>query len=122
LILATLSALFAISFNIENISIAGSLGFLIIFAAVNYVNFKLYRQTQSNRWLSLAGFLLCLLSIAVLIGYNWLHHPDNLRSSLIVLGATFLFELFYRLISKRRLAPYIDRRLQRREGQGHWER
>ncbi|MRJ02343.1 MAG: APC family permease [Epsilonproteobacteria bacterium] len=115
LILALLSALFALSFNVENISIAGSLGFLIVFASVNYVNFKLYRETRSNRWISLLAFFLCLLSIAVLIGYNLLHHPDNLKSSLIVLVATLLFEIIYRTFTQVRLARFIDERLRVRE-------
>ena len=115
LILATLSILFAISFNIENISIAGSLGFLIIFAAVNWVNFKLYQETGSNRWISFAAFVLCTVSIAVLIGYNYENHPDNLKSSAIVLIATFVFELLYRTFTKIRLRSYIDPRLEIKE-------
>ncbi len=114
LILALLSAFFAIFFNLENISIAGSLGFLVIFAAVNFANFKLYQKTQSNRWIPLLAFILCIISIAVLIGYNYKHNPENLQSSFIVLGATFLFELLYRLITKRRIAPFIDKRIQSR--------
>ncbi|MRI58867.1 MAG: amino acid transporter [Epsilonproteobacteria bacterium] len=115
LILALLSILFAISFNIENISIAGSLGFLIIFAAVNWVNFRLYEETRSNRWISLAAFVLCLISIAVLIGYNYQHHPNNLKSSAIVLVATFIFELFYRTFTQIRLRSYIDPKLEIKE-------
>ncbi len=115
LILAGLSMFFAVTFNLENISIAGSLGFLIIFASVNYVNFKLYKETDSNKWISLFAFLLCLVSIAVLVGYNYLHHPDNLKSSLIVLIVTFIFEFFYRTFSTKRLQAFIDPKLAKRE-------
>ena len=111
LLLALLSAFFALFFNLENISIAGSLGFLIIFASVNYVNFKLYKETASNRWISLAAFILCLVSIAVLVGYNAIHHPQNLKSSALVLAATLLFELLYRTFSTVRLAAFIDPKL-----------
>ncbi len=111
LILALVSGFFAIFFNLENISIAGSLGFLIIFASVNFVNFKLYRQTHSNRWISFVAFILCVVSIIVLIGYNAQHNPDNLKSSFIVLAATFIFELLYRIGTKVRLAQYIDPKL-----------
>ncbi len=114
LILAILSILFATFFNLENISIAGSLGFLIIFASVNYVNFKLYKETESNRWISLFAFLLCLVSILVLIGYNYQHDPENLKSSTIVLLATFIFEVFYRSFTKIRLKAIIDPKLQKR--------
>ena len=114
LILAALSILFAITFNLENISIAGSLGFLIIFASVNFVNFKLYKETRSNRWVSFIAFALCIVSIAVLIGYNYAHHPYNLKSSLIVLVATFVFEAFYRTFTQIRLQTYIDPKLEKR--------
>ena len=115
LFLAIFSALFALLFDLQNISIAGSLGFLIIFAAVNYSNFKLYKETDSNRWISLFALMLCLLSIGVLVGYNAIHHPKSLYSSFIVLGATFLFELFYRTFTTIRLQSYIDPRLAAKE-------
>jgi len=115
LILAILSILFALSFNIQNISIAGSLGFLIIFAGVNWVNFKLYKETNSNRWVSFVAFALCLVSIFVLVGYNYHTHPQNLKSSLVVLLATFIFEVLYRSFSEVRIKPYIDPRLEKRE-------
>ncbi len=115
LILAIFSILFALSFNLENISIAGSLGFLIIFASVNYVNFKLYKETRSNRWISFLAFVLCIVSIAVLIGYNYEHHPHNLLSSSIVLAATFVFEALYRTFTQIRLQTYIDPKLAVRE-------
>jgi len=113
LILAVTAALFAVSFNVENISIAGSLGFLIIFAAVNYANVRLYKETGSNRWISLAAFILCLVSIAVLVGYNFQRDPHSLLSASIVLALTFIFELIYR--SRKKLERYIDPRLHRRE-------
>ncbi|BCD68007.1 APC family permease [Nitratiruptor sp. YY09-18] len=115
LILAILSAFFAIFFNLENISIAGSLGFLIIFASVNYVNFKLYKETSSNRWISFIAFIFCVISIVVLVGYNYEHHPQNLKSSFIVLAATFIFEIVYRSLSSVRLAAFIDPRLAKKE-------
>ncbi|BCD60489.1 MULTISPECIES: APC family permease [unclassified Nitratiruptor] len=114
LILALLSIIFATFFNLENISIAGSLGFLIIFASVNFVNFKLHRETHSNRWISFIGFVLSITSIFVLIGYNYQHNPENLKSSFLVLIATFLFELIYRSLTKVRLQTFIDPKLKKR--------
>ena len=115
LILALLSIFFALTFNLENISIAGSLGFLIIFASVNFVNFKLYKETESNRWISFLAFILCIISIIVLIGYNYQHHPDNLKSSFILLIATFVFEALYRSFTSIRLETYVDPKLAKRE-------
>jgi amino acid transporter len=57
LITSLLTLVVANVFNISGISTMGSAGFLLIFAAVNFANVRLYRQTHSYRWLSLLGTL-----------------------------------------------------------------
>ena len=115
LILAILTIFFATLFNLENISVAGSFGFLSIFAAVNFANFKLYRYTNSNRWISLLAFILCIISGVVLIGYNLKTNPDSLKSVTVVLLGTLLFEAVYRSFTSVRLKEYIDWRIKERE-------
>ena len=115
LILAVLTIFFATFFNLENISVAGSFGFLSIFAAVNLANFKLYRYTNSNRWISFLAFLLCIVSGIVLIGYNLKTNPDALQSVTVVLLGTFIFEAVYRSFTSVRLKEYIDWRIKERE-------
>ncbi|GAX88358.1 conserved hypothetical protein [Lebetimonas natsushimae] len=115
LILAILTIIFSLTFNLENISIAGSLGFLIVFAFVNLANFKLSKYTDSNPLISLFGFLLCLISIITLIIYNLKTNPDSLASSFVVLVLTFLFEVGYRVFTDTRLKETIDIKLEERE-------
>jgi amino acid transporter len=115
LILSILTIIFATTFNLENISVAGSLGFLMIFAGVNLANFKLAYYTDSNRWISFLAFLLCIISITVLVGYNLKNKPESLASSTVVLVLTLLFEVVYRFFTKVRLSEYIDWRLKERE-------
>jgi amino acid transporter len=114
-ILAVLTVVFALSFNLENISVAGSLGFLSIFAAVNLANFRLAGETESNPFISLMAFLFCLVSGAVLIFYNVKNSPEALKSAVIVFIATFIFEVVYRSVSKVRMKPFIDWRLEESE-------
>jgi len=114
-ILAILTIIFATTFNLENISIAGSLGFLIIFAGVNLANFKLAYYTDSNKWISFLAFSLCILSIEVLIFYNLKTKPESLASSTVVLVLTLIFEIVYRSFTKIRIEEYIDWRLKKRE-------
>ncbi len=114
-ILAVLSVVFALVFNLENISIAGSLGFLLIFAFVNLANFRLYKETASNRWISLTAAIFCFMSIFVLIWYNLDKSPQNLISAFTVLLGTFLLEAVYVFYKKRRLENFIDFRLKKRE-------
>ncbi len=115
LILAVLTIFFATFFNLENISIAGSFGFLSIFAAVNLANFRLHRYTDSNRWISLTAFILCIISAAVLVGYNFRTNPDSLKSLIVVFAGALIFEVIYRNVTSVKLKEFIDWRLKERE-------
>jgi len=110
IIIALMSILFATVFDLENISIAGSTGFLVIFALVNLANLKRYKETVSNRLIPAFGFLLCVGSAVVLIGYNAIHNPHALMSSGLVIGITGLFTyLYYKIERRTALSPYLDK-------------
>jgi amino acid transporter len=95
IILGLMAIIFATSFNIENISIAGSFGFLTIFGLVNFANFKLRKITNSNGFVSLLGAILCFLSAVILIGYNLKHNPTALHSSFWVVFIVIVFSYAY---------------------------
>ncbi|WP_456480069.1 APC family permease [Nautilia sp.] len=101
LILGLLAIIFATSFDIQNISVAGSLGFLLIFGLVNLANFKLRGKTGSNVFIPALGFVLCFAAAAVLIGYNAKHSPDSLKSSLLVIIIVILFSFIYYKLGKK---------------------
>ncbi|WP_457561215.1 APC family permease [Caminibacter sp.] len=101
IILGLLAIIFATSFNIENISVAGSFGFLVIFGLVNYANFKLRNITNANPFLALLGSLLCFISAGVLIGYNLIHNPTALESSAWVVVIVIVFTLLYKKLGGR---------------------
>ncbi len=112
IIIALMSIIFTTSFDLENISIAGSAGFLIIFALVNLSAFIRYKETQANRFITGFGFILCSLATIVLIGYNTLHNPHALLSSGLVIGIVALFSALYYKIEKRKgTAQYLDKDL-----------
>ncbi|PHS25696.1 MAG: amino acid transporter [Robiginitomaculum sp.] len=68
LLLTTLATLFLVNtLKLVSISSAGSIGFLFIFAMVNFVGFKLSKFTKGNRIIPLFGFMLCVLALAVLV-------------------------------------------------------
>ena len=115
IIIGLLGVIFAISFNVENISIAGSLGFLIVFSLVNLANFRLYKKTNSNRFIPLIGFLLTLISAIILVGYNFIHNPSNLANAAIVIFGVFLFTYTYKKIENHTLKRYLDKDLEKRE-------
>ena len=67
LITALLTLLMCNTVELESISISGSIGFLMIFAFVNFSGFKLSDQTSGNKIVPLIGFILCSLATITLI-------------------------------------------------------
>ncbi len=114
-ILSTLTIFAALIFNLENISVAGSLGFLLVFGAVNLANVKLAEHTSSSRMVSGTGAVACIVSAVVLIGHNLETAPQSLKSSMIIILATLVFEVVYRVVTKRKLSDFIDSKLREKE-------
>jgi amino acid transporter len=67
--LITAGATLAIAnlFDISSISMMGSAGFLLVFAAVNGANAVVAQKTGSRRWIPLLGVALCLGALGCLI-------------------------------------------------------
>lgn len=83
--------------KLESISTAGSVGFLLIFSVVNYVSFKLHKEIKSNRFIALAGSILCFLALITLIVKQF--KTDEL-SVIIAIGIVifcFTIEFIYKI-------------------------
>ena len=115
IIIALLSIIFATSFNLDNISVAGSMGFLIVFTLVNYANFKLYKETKANRFLAILGAILGFSATIVLVGYNLTHSPKSLITSAIVVISVTIFSFIYYYLKNVRLSKYLDKDLEEKE-------
>lgn len=92
---AGLGLIVANTLDISSISVMGSAGFLLIFTSVNVANFKLNEKTNSIRWLSGAGAVVCLLAFASLV---W-HGASEFWDILVLIGmigGSFLIETIYR--------------------------
>jgi amino acid transporter len=103
IILGLLGVIFAISFDIQNISIAGSMGFLMVFSLVNLANLKLHKETNANVFIAGCGFILSLVATIVLIGYNAIHSPQSLISSSLVILGVVVFTYIYKKIENNKL-------------------
>ncbi len=114
-VLSILTLFVALIFNLENISVAGSLGFLLVFGAVNISNWKLSKYTGANSLISFVGAMCCFISILVLLWHSFKLSPSSLKSSLIMIAATFIFELLYRSITGKQLSEFIDWKLKEQE-------
>jgi amino acid transporter len=103
LITSGLTLMIANVFNVAGISTMGSSGFLLIFAAVNFANFRLYRQTRSNRWISLFGTIACIAAVTVLLHQTAQTEPKNLWVVVVMVGLAFAIEVSYRQLTNRHI-------------------
>ena len=64
--------------DIQGISLMGSAGFLIVFAAVNLAAARLAGGTRARVAVALAGAVACVGSLAALVAYTASNHPTQL--------------------------------------------
>lgn len=96
LITSVLTLIAANVFDLSSISIMGSAGFLIIFAAVNASNARLYRKTSSKRWISMTGLIVCFIALITLIWYTLTNSPADLLILALMVASAFGIEFMYR--------------------------
>ncbi len=82
--------------NLESISTAGSVGFLLIFALVNLSGYKLANQTGSKKSIPIAGFILCLIALLALITQQYFANRKSVFISLGIVVVCFVFEYLYK--------------------------
>lgn len=102
LITAAIALLTANILNLSSISTIGSAGFLLIFAAVNGANALMYRKTNSNRYISIVGVLVCLGALFALIWQTAITKATNLWFLIVIVVVSFVIELIYRATKTRR--------------------
>jgi len=90
-------------FDLSSISMMGSAGFLLVFAAVNAANAVLAEKTGSRGWISILGVVLCLAALGSLIWEIGQKNSSHLWILLVMLLLAFLIEGAYRFIKSRRL-------------------
>ncbi|AET69166.1 amino acid transporter [Desulfosporosinus orientis DSM 765] len=88
-------------FNLSSISTMGSAGFLIIFGAVNYANYRLFEKTHSRRGISLAGMLLCFAALAILVWQTAREAPSEIWVLIIMVVVSFVIEASYRQVRNK---------------------
>ncbi len=111
--LAVATAIAVAVLPLESISLAGSLGFLTVFAAVNFVNYKLRKYTKANPVLALIGFFSCVAAAIILVSYNL--EPVKLEGAIATFLAAFIIELYVLKVRKVRMREYVDIELKERE-------
>ncbi len=100
-ITAVLTLILVNTLKLESISTAGSVGFLLIFAIVNYSGFKLAEEINGNKIITLTGFILCLLATIALIVQQYSDNKLGVIVAISIILICFLTELIYKKTEKR---------------------
>jgi amino acid transporter len=103
MITTILTLLLANLLDLSSISIVGSAGFLIIFAAVNIANVRLHAQTKSLRWLSGLGAASCIFALLALIWQIVQTNPFKLIALVVMVGLSFVVEAIYRIYRRHEI-------------------
>jgi amino acid transporter len=96
LITSVATLLLVNTLKLESISIAGSIGFLLIFAIVNYVGFKLSNNTKSLKIIPILGFSFCLIALATLIVQQYSTNKVGIFISGGIIILCFVLEFIYK--------------------------
>jgi amino acid transporter len=102
LITAVLTLLVANTLNLESISTAGSVGFLLIFAMVNYTGMKKARDIDGKRLIPLTGFVLTLAATVVLVIQQYGTNRSGVLTTLGIILFCFVIEYIYKTSEKRK--------------------
>ncbi len=82
--------------KLESISIAGSIGFLLIFAMVNYVGFKLAKNINGIKIIPILGLSFCLIALATLIVQQYSTNKVGILISAGIIVVCFVLEFIYK--------------------------
>jgi len=90
--------------NLESISTVGSIGFIMIFATVNFIGFKLSKETKGNRVIPFIGFISCIAAIVVLIAQQFSQNLLGVVIAVAIVSISFLIEYIYKKSESKKLA------------------
>jgi amino acid transporter len=100
LILGGITATFTFFGSLEEITIFGSIIFLIADGVGNYVNLKFYKETKSKAWIPAMGLAGCVVALPIVIHHLFVNDPSSFVTIFILFFSLFILNLVY--ILKRR--------------------
>lgn len=88
--------------QLESISTAGSVGFLLIFSIVNFVGFKLAKDTGSNKLIPLTGAILCFFAMLALLIQHYSVSKTDVFIAIGIIVFSFVIEFVYKKLEDRK--------------------
>jgi len=96
LITAIATLILVNTLKLESISTAGSVGFLLIFAVVNYTGFKLSKEIGGKKSIPLFGAAFCFLAMIALLVQHFSVSKSDVLIALGIIGFSFIIEFIYK--------------------------
>lgn len=96
LITAILTLLLVNTVNLESISTAGSVGFILIFTLVNYTGLKLSKTINGNKIIPLTGFILGSAALLILITQQYSSNRIGVILAFSIIFVCFISEYIYK--------------------------
>jgi len=109
LITSLITLIVANLFDVSQIATMGSAGFLIIFAAVNASNINLHKSTDSSKYVSFTGLVVCIAALIALILQTLFKSPLDIWILIILLLSSFSIEFIYQKITGRKIQQIYDK-------------
>lgn len=101
LITVAFTLLLTNTLNIENLSTTGSIGFLLIFAIVNYTGLKLSKKINGNKLVPAIGFIACIVAAAVLTVRQYTDDKTGVIIAFSIIAGCMLVEFIYKRFEKK---------------------
>jgi len=86
---------------LKNIATAGSVGFLLIFAVVNFVGVKLSKEINGKKSIPIIGSILTLSAMFILIGQQFSTNKEGVFISIGIIVFCFIIEAIYKSRKKK---------------------
>lgn len=101
LITAVATIILVNTLKLESISTAGSVGFLLIFAVVNYTGYKLSKEIGGKKSIPLFGALFCIIAMIALLVQHFSVSKSDVYIAIGIIGFCFAMEYVYKKTEKR---------------------
>ncbi|MCW2120019.1 APC family permease [Flavobacterium sp. 7A] len=96
MIMAITTLILVNTLDLESISTAGSIGFLLIFSIVNLVGYRLSNKIGGNKIIPLFGFILCLIALVILIQQQLDSNTTGIIVSSVIIGFCLTVEWIHK--------------------------
>ncbi|HUX54800.1 MAG TPA: amino acid permease, partial [Williamwhitmania sp.] len=91
--------------NLESISTAGSVGFILIFTLVNYIGIKLSKTLNGVKAIPIIGFLLGLTALVILIEQQYSSNRLGVILAISFILVCFVSEYIYKRTAHKQYRP-----------------